>query len=235
MRFWVTIGYWIAAVLLLASVMVSFGYDFGEALFIATAMLPGIFCARQLLPGALRATERRILAVASVAAGVLVVEWLALLLAHRYVGLGFLPGSRSFPDIFYNPVFLLLLLTAILLPELLLARWSERRLPRMKSVSFISERRKVTLPVAELLCVESNDTEVALHTADGRVYPTRTPISQWERMLDDRFVRIHRAWIVNREAVEECSATEVTLRGRRIGISRKYRDAVAERLKTGRG
>ena len=64
----------------------------------------------------------------------------------------------------------------------------------MQTVSFISERRKATLPVGELLYVESNDTEVFLHTADGGLYPTRTRISQWERLLDDRFIPTVLGW-----------------------------------------
>ena len=67
----------------------------------------------------------------------------------------------------------------------------------------------MTLPVGELLYVESNDTEVFLHTADGGLYPTRTRISQWERLLDDRFIRIHRAWLVNAERVSQIGRAHV--------------------------
>ncbi len=52
----------------------------------------------------------------------------------------------------------------------------------------------------ELFCilyVESNDNEVFIHAANGCSYRTRTRISQWEKLLDDRFVRIHRAYLVN--------------------------------------
>lgn len=97
-------------------------------------------------------------------------------------------------------------------------------------MSFISERRKVTLPVGELLYVESNDTEVFLHTADGGLYPTRTRISQWERLLDDRFIRIHRAWLVNAERVSRVTMTDVTIERVTLEVSRKYRNAVAERF-----
>jgi DNA-binding LytR/AlgR family response regulator len=135
-----------------------------------------------------------------------------------------------FHVLFYNPVFIGLLLAAVLIPERLLDRWIKARLPRMETVSFISERRKVTLPVGELLYVESNDTEVFLHTADGGLYPTRTRISQWERLLDDRFIRIHRAWLVNAERVSRVTMTDVTIERVTLEVSRKYRNAVAERF-----
>lgn len=169
------IGYWCVVVLMLASVMASCGYEFRQGVFLSTTMLPGMFCAKLSLPGALRASNRRAVAVAGVAGGILVIEWLALLLAHRYIWSGWLPGDGMvFHVLFYNPVFIGLLLAAVLIPERLLDRWIKARLPRMETVSFISERRKVTLPVGELLYVESNDTEVFLHTADGGLYPTRT-------------------------------------------------------------
>lgn len=230
MRYLATIGYWLAAVLLLASVMAGFGYDFSQSLFLATAMLPGMFCAKMLLPGAFSAQRRRVVAVVCVAAGILVLEWLLLLLAHHHTQHDFWRDALPFPVLFSNPVFLALLLSAIVLPEALLARWLDARLPRMRTVTFISCRRKVTLQVADILCVESNDSEVMLHTAGGEVYRTKTRISQWERLLDDRFVRIHRAWLVNADHVDDVQPGQVTVGGRTLDISRKYRDEAAARF-----
>lgn len=59
--------------------------------------------------------------------GILVIEWLALLLAHRYIWSGWLPGDGMvFHVLFYNPVFIGLLLAAVLIPERLLDRWIKR-------------------------------------------------------------------------------------------------------------
>ena len=117
MRYFATFGYWIAAVLILASVLVGFGYSFERALFIATAMLPGMFCAKFFLPEACRAPRRRVVAVVAVSLGILVVEWLAMLLAHGYTRIVPWYDDMPFPMVFFNPLFLLLLLTAIVLPE----------------------------------------------------------------------------------------------------------------------
>lgn len=230
MRYLATIGYWLAAVLLLATVMAGFGYDFRQALFLATAMLPGMFCAKRLLPGVFRAQRRRFVAVVCVAAGILVMEWLLLLLAHHYTQHDFWRDALPFPLLFSNPAFLALLLAAIVLPEVLIARWLDAHLPRMRTVTFISCRRKVTLQVADILLVESNDSEVMLHTADGNVYRTKTRISQWEQLLDERFVRIHRAWLVNADHVVDVQPGQLTVGNRTLDISRKYRNQVAARL-----
>lgn len=232
MRLLATIGYWMLAVLLLAAVTASVGYDPGQALFLAAAMLPGMFCAKLLLPAAFRAQRRSVVSVVCVACGVLVVEWMLLLLAHHYTQLDFWQERMPFPALFSNPVFLALLLAAIVIPEMLLARWLDTRLPRMRTVTFISERRKVVLPVAGILYVESNDSEVLLHTTDGDVYRTKTRITQWEQLLDDRFVRIHRAWLVNAEHVADVQSGQLTVGGRTLDISRKYREEVAARFRT---
>ena len=42
MRYLVLFGYWMAAVLLLAAVCMSFDYGAGRSLFIATSMLPAV-------------------------------------------------------------------------------------------------------------------------------------------------------------------------------------------------
>ena len=83
---------------------------------------------------------------------------------------------------------------------------------------------------AAIVYVESNDTEVSLHTVDGTVYRTRTRISQWEQLLDDRFVRVHRSYIVNAEHVAGVTAQGVVIGGMQIEFSRKYRELAAARL-----
>ncbi len=224
MRYLATIGYWMVAVLILAAVIVSFGYSFDRALFLATAMLPGMFCAKFFLPQAIRAPRRRAIAVIAVSLAILVIEWIAMLLAHSYTQVVPWCDDIPFPTLFLNPFFLLLVLAAIVVPETLLARCLDRRLPHAERISFISDRRRVTLETTQIVYVESNDSEVLLHTLDGAVYRTKTRISQWERLLDDRFVRIHRAYIVNSAFAEELAGNQVVVAGKRFELSRKYRE-----------
>ena len=81
MKHLATFLYWLAAVFALALILVSFDYRFGRALFLATSLLPGMFCAKFFLPMALRAERRRVLAVICVVASTLIIEWMSLLLA----------------------------------------------------------------------------------------------------------------------------------------------------------
>lgn len=229
MRHIVTFGYWMTAVLLLAAVLVSFDYGFGRALFLATAMLPGMLCAKFFLPKAFTVQHRRGVAVCCVTVGIVVIEWMAMLLANLYSATAPYWNDR-FPELLSNPVFILILLAAFVIPEELLSRYLQQWLPRMQTVRFISERRKVTLPLSDILYVESNDNEVLLHAVDGRIYRTKTRISQWEQLLDERFVRIHRAYLVNAEKITQVTGSQVVLNGRTFEFSRKYKEQAFARL-----
>lgn len=72
-----------------------------------------------------------------------------------------------FPGLFSNPVFILILLVAIVVPGELLSHYLKKKLSEERYVTFISDRRKVVLPIEAILYVESNDKEGLLHTQEG--------------------------------------------------------------------
>ena len=148
-------------------ILVSFDYRFGRALFLATSLLPGMFCAKFFLPMALRAERRRVLAVICVVASTLIIEWMSLLLASFHTTPSENLMRAPFPGLFSNPVFILILLVAIVVPGELLSHYLKKKLSEERYVTFISDRRKVVLPIEAILYVESNDKEVLLHTQEG--------------------------------------------------------------------
>lgn len=103
---------------------------------------------------------------------------------------------------------------------------------RATQISFISDRRKITLELASIVYIESRDSFVLVHTSDGQSFTTRMKISQWETALDDRFVRIHRSFIVSRAHITRIEAGRVWLAAGSsaaetpIEISRKYKDKI---------
>lgn len=80
----------------------------------------------------------------------------------------------------------------------------------------------------EILVLVRRDSpvEVWIHTSTGESLRTKTKISQWEQQLDDRFLRIHRSYIVNADRVARHTAGAVVVDGRTLEVSRKYRDSV---------
>lgn len=228
MRNLAAVVYWVLVMLLLSLILVSFGYGFLQALFMATLLLPGMCCASLLLESFSVAPRRRPVVVGALACGIVLLEWLLLFFSDTFVRET--PGSAGFPAIFLNPLFILMLLAAFVAPERLLSRWLHGRLPHARSLSFISDRRKVTVELDRIVYVESNDDEVFVHAADGSIYRTRMRISQWENLLDDRFVRIHRAYLVHAGQVTEFTGSQLLVGGRQLPVSRSYRSDVASRF-----
>ena len=94
------------------------------------------------------------------------------------------------------------------------------------SITFTSDRKPVSLPLDEILYVESNDDITTVVATQGRRFKNYTPISQWEGNLSPRFIRIHRAYLVNRAAVTGVDVDLLYIGDIQLPISRKYKDTV---------
>lgn len=216
------------AVPFIALLLMSLDYTFGEAAVLAAMFLPGLFALHYFLPQISFDNRRQgAFQLFFLLCAVVIFEFLALMLTNHYLQYNaeiYLYDQRI-PDILQNPLFILLLLLAFAAPSI----WLEHRLQptniRDPHIEFISDRRRRRLDTSSILYIESNDSEVRIHTLDGASYRTKTKISQWESQLDDRFLRIHRAYIINTERIESHSAGTVTIADRRLDVSRKYRDA----------
>ena len=224
MKQFLPVVWWLTATLVIAFVLVGLGYLFADALLLGVLFLPGMLTARYFVPQLSFENRRQgILDTVYLALAILGIEYLSLMLGHAVV-LG--AGEGGMPGLLLNPPFILLVLTALIAPEIALEKHLERRCPYARSISFVSDRRKITLDPAEISYVESNDSEVWIHTAGGLAYRTKTRISQWETQLDSRFLRIHRSYIVNADRVARHTAGAVVVDGRTLEVSRKYRDSV---------
>lgn len=226
MKTFLPILWWLASAGVTALLFLSLDYAPEEAVALAVLFLPGMIAARYFVPQlSFRNREQGILHTVYLTLAILCTEYFAIAIGHTVL----FPGL-GIPNLVANPLFILLLLAAFILPEILIERRIEARRPYARTLDFISERRRITLDPAELLYVESNDDEVWLHTASGEAYRTKTRISQWEAQLDRRFLRVHRSWIVNTERIEEYRPTRIRIGSTEIEISRKYKEEVRQRL-----
>lgn len=229
--------YWIVALMGTAFVLSSLAYSFGEALFVGMMLLPGSLSMRYFWPKT-RSKERRELVRNRVflVAGVLVGELLLILVAN-IVLLYFrhqIGGLPEVPELLLNPLFVLLMMVAIVAGDTMLGRWLKRRYPVVdREITFVSNRRSVTIKTAEILYAESNDTEVWIYATEGRKFRNKTPISQWENMLGEEFVRIHRSYLVNRAKIDGAEGESVAVGEARLPVSRKYRSAIEELMQGG--
>ena len=225
--------WWIVSTLLFALVFGALGYEADQALLLAVLFLPGLVVLRYFVPQLEGEKRPRVIAdTLYLLAAVVALEYLALVFGHRIV---FDTQPETLPGLIFNPLFIGLLLVAFILPERALERYAERFEQRDTPLRFTSERKRISITPSEILYVESNDDEVWIHTADGGAYRTKTRISQWEALLDRRFLRIHRSYIVNTAHVGEYHPSRVNVGGQEIEISRKYKDTARLRFESPAG
>ncbi|MCR4570225.1 MAG: LytTR family transcriptional regulator [Bacteroidales bacterium] len=232
MRIALRIGYWLFAIALLAAILVSLDYTLSQAVLIGLVFCPCALALEYLMPKATRPVDKVYLSLA-----VLVSIILLILVLHQYVWTtltqyGVHQPQKSVSPMLINPAFLGLILTALSIGDYYWAQWISRRFKaRDRSITFFSERRSVTLPLADILYIESNDTEVRIVTASGESFRNKTGISQWENLLGEGFLRIHRSYLVRADAATLISADTVSVGKVQLPVSRKYRDRV-QKLRT---
>ena len=67
--------------------------------------------------------------------------------------------------------------------------------------------------------------------ADGRKFRNKTGITQWENLLGEDFIRVHRSFAVRKESIQKVLCDSLILTdGTSIPVSRKYRETVASLL-----
>ena len=221
------IAYWLAAIAILAAILVSLDYTLAQAVLIGLVFCPCALVLEYLMPKARKPMDKIYLSLA-----VLVAVILLILILHQFVWTTLTQGGYHLPEkevapMLINPAFLGLILTALSIGDYYWSQWLGRRFKaKDRSVTFFSERKSVTLPLADIAYVESNDTEVRLVTVSGESYRNKTGIGQWENLLGDDFLRIHRSYLVNIAHARLLNADTVAVGDAQLPVSRKYKDTV---------
>ena len=226
------IAFWLVALALLAAILVSLDYSLSQAVFISLLFCPCALALERFMPTARKPMDKVYLSLA-----VLVSVVLLILVLHNVVWdrlnpeYGFIEAQTPVSPMLINPVFLGLILTVLSIGDFFWAKWLGKRFKEKdRSVTFFSDRKSVTLRLADIAYVESNDTEVRIVTAAGESYRNKTGIGQWENLLGENFLRIHRSYLVNRTLAELSTPDTVSVGGTQLPISRKYRDVVSGAL-----
>ena len=222
----ITASYWILAVMIIAMILLSLGYPFALGLLMGSLFLPGTFIVKFLLPKAIKEEGgKRIFSSVFLFMGVAVLEFLLIVSVHIWI------SDHPYPSIagvLVNPMFVAVVITMLCLGDWFLSKYLSAILPDDRTITFISDRHKVSILPSEILYVESNDREVSVVTTDGRTYRNKTGISQWESILGDDFIRIHRSYIVNRSSITSVDKEYVWIGDYQLPISRKYYKSVQD-------
>ena len=226
------IAFWLVALALLAAILVSLDYSLAQAVFISLLFCPCALALERFMPTARKPMDKVYLSLA-----VLVSVILLILILHHIVWArlnpeyGYIEEQAPVSPMLINPVFLGLILTVLSIGDFFWAKWLGRRFKEKdRSVTFFSDRKSVTLRLADIAYVESNDTEVRIVTAAGESYRNKTGIGQWENLLGEGFLRIHRSYLVNAALATLSTPDTVSVGDAQLPVSRKYRDIVAGAL-----
>ena len=228
-HFCIMTSYWILAVFAVSLLLVGLDYSFGDSFFLGVLLVPGCLATRWLIPK-IRSEKKhiRIINTVCVIAAILITDILLIIWYHIFrqeSSLWFLSDAMS--PMMLNPVFLGLIMAVIAYCDYLLSDYLRRRFKdEPKTITFTSEYRKVTLSTSEVMYVESRDTEVWIYATKDRTFRNRTPITQWQNILEDGFIRIHRSYLVNQTFVESHDNETVTVGSQPLPISRKNRKEI---------
>lgn len=208
---------------LIAVILVSLNYTLSQAVLIGLVFLPCALALEYFLPKADTFLNKIWLCLT-----VLVIVILLILIIHRLLWSPFMKGEvwrmLDVQPVLVNPAFLGLIVTALALGDNSLRKWLDKKWPSgPRQITFFSDRKTVSLPVDAIAYIESNDTEVRIVTSDGASYRNKTGITQWENLLGEGFLRIHRSYLVNRSCITEIGSESLKLGRTELPVSRKYR------------
>lgn len=227
----ITIGFWIAAVVLIAVLIMSMGFSFPEALLIGVMFLPGVLAARYFFSKiSFKSRKTGLLDALFLILAIMVAETALVVLANIsiiHIRKIMLWTYDGYSRILFNPVFIGMILTLFIVGDTALSRYLGKRFPSTQApLCFVSDRRTISLLKDDILYIASNDTEVTVYATQGRSFRNKTAIGQWENLLGNEFLRIHRSYLVNTAKAEFVNSDTVSVEGTRLPVSRKYKDIV---------
>lgn len=98
---------------------------------------------------------------------------------------------------------------------------------------FNVSKKKVKIYIDEIVYIESLKEYIRI-TAKDKTVLTKFQLTQIEELLPkEKFIRVHRSFIVSREKIDAFTATELELPGKQIPIGRSYKGLVINLLGEG--
>lgn len=225
-HFWKA-GYWLVGSALIATLFLKTFGGFLEAWLIALFLLTAaIFVKYSYQRVSHFKGFRKWLRVALIALVSLYWSYIAIIIAYWY--LIELKGG-VIDELIVNPIFIWMIIGFFVLLEYRIFRKPKVETP--ETVSIFSNRKKTLLQVDQIAYIESRSDFTIAVLLDGSTYKNNTPISEWENRLE-LFLRIHRSFLVNPNHLT-VNGNEVIVHATwQLPISRKYKQAVCERLES---
>ena len=92
-----------------------------------------------------------------------------------------------------------------------------------KTISFISDRKHYDIPISDILYVFMKKQDAYVHISDGSILKTRMTFAEFEEILGDDFIRIHRGCLVSAMAIHSVGRLITLSNGDSLEYSAQHR------------
>lgn len=222
----IKISYWLLASVLIAFLIQNSLPFFWHAWLIALFLLPVVFIVKigiektKHLKGFKKWLRYFFLSLVSLYWG-----YIAIVIAYWY----FLElKSDTIEEIIINPIFIWMIISFFVLLELVLFKKYNQK--ESKIISIYSNRKKTILKISTIAYIESRNNFTVVILNNGSEYKNTIKISEWEFKLNN-FLRIHRAFLVNPEAITLNGNEVIVNTTQSLPISRSYKQKVLNHFK----
>ncbi|NIJ54660.1 LytR/AlgR family response regulator transcription factor [Dyadobacter arcticus] len=101
------------------------------------------------------------------------------------------------------------------------------RTPRKDYIFIGKNRKQVKLLLDSILFIESFKDYITIHLPDEK-HEIKYSISAFQKLLDDRFIRIHRSYLINVHKVTAYTKQDIEIQVHEIPIGEHYRTLVQQ-------
>lgn len=225
-RIVISVLYWMSAVSVLAFVLWRAGMQSWEPVLMALLFLPGCMALKFMIPKiSFRNLREGILNVVYILCAVVLTVMLMLMIMQLHLNVDGIYQSEQINPILVNPLFIAAVMLVLTLGDRLLSRcFKSDSGSDSHQITFTSDYKKISLDATEIRYIESHDTEVWLYATEDRIFRNRTGITQWENLLGEDFVRVHRSYLVRRDMIMTAGSEHVILSDNtEIPVSKTFR------------
>ncbi|WP_350292930.1 LytTR family DNA-binding domain-containing protein [uncultured Croceitalea sp.] len=101
------------------------------------------------------------------------------------------------------------------------------------SYLFVNKAKKqIKVVFDDILYIESLKDYIKIHFKEGEPLQVKESISAFEKRIDNRFIRLHRSYIVNSEKITAYTKNDVEIERLEIPIGNNYKDNMLPFLKS---
>lgn len=100
-----------------------------------------------------------------------------------------------------------------------------------KTISILTDRKRCTIPIANILYVMMKKQDAYVHLFDGSVLKTRITITEFQELLGDDFIRIHRGCLVAARAIHSVKGLITLCNGETLEYTSQYRSEITEKFR----